>query len=684
MFARTVDFARTAVELSPSSSTSSPASNTSKSPKLTDPAEFFEVDPSPSLVDLLSIVACAGFAEELAPCLALKRSYNDELLFKNATARAQHGPTRKTRLMYASQLPNDSGLQRVDELLSLDWRVNQQDSFGKTALHYAILAKNPRCVARLLEGPPRSIHKYAPGPEKMNLDIRDNVRGLDALMTASTAENVEIINLLLDAGANIEAKASMMPCVTPLFIAGLSYCPDSFRALLNRGADPNTVDDIERPMITRLSSQEKVGIQATGYEIVRTLFERPPREAKRMHCNVNARDPFNGRTALCYLCERLDVKEILRNDDVDVNIPDFSMKYPLHYLCTAPTLNVITALSKGADINVADEDGYTPAMVCLIIPNPNYTVFLDLLNCGTDSWNWLLPANMALRNFEGKAALHLAAQKGLISLVKAMHARNPNHLELIDNAGKTAIILAAENGKLKCVKGLIELGANVHHLTLTSTTALHWAVDGGHITVIDALLAAGADIDAGDRRKETPLMWAAGNNNCTDALKHLISKGADIEATDSLGRTALHIACSNNHHLATEALIEAGANVLARSALGRLPLHIAASQNDYRSIKIILVWDAHRCAAGHPSMDINAVDDSGRTVLSYAAERGILATVEILLEWGSNPEIYDIEDELAYSKAVRGNFPLIANLLMDKMPDYKSGVKKLRESKRRD
>jgi ankyrin repeat protein len=653
-----------------------------KSPKISDPAEFFDVDRSPSLVDLLSIVACSGYAEELAPCLALKRSFNDELLFKNATARAQHGPTRKTRLMYACQLPNDSGLQRVHELLSLDWRINQQDSNGKTALHYAILAKNPLCVERLLEGPPRSVHKYAPGPEKANLDLHDKLRGFDALMTASSMENVEIINLLLDAGANIEAKATIVPCVTPLFIAGLNYCPDSFRALLNRGADPNTLDDIERPMITRLSSQEKVGIQATGYEIIRTLFERPPKDTKRKACRVNVRDPFNGKTALCYLCERLDVKEILRNEEVDVNIPDFAMKYPLHYLCTAPSLNVITALSKGADINAVDEDGYTPAMVCLIIPNPNYSVFLDLLNCGTDSWNWLLPANMALRNFEGKTALHFASQKGLISLVKAMHARNPNHLELADNSGKTALILAAENGKLKCVKGLIELGANVHHATLTSTTALHGAVDAGHLTVIDALLAAGANVDAGDRQLETPLMWAAGNNNCTDALKHLIQRGAKLEATDRLGRTALHIACAHNHHLAAQALIDAGANIIARNALGRTPLLVAAAHHDVRSIKLIFEGDTrHNAAKGTTIIDVDAVDGSGRTALNYAAEGGSVAIVSYLLDRGSDPNIIDLDHENAFTRAVTGNHLIAATLIMDKMREKTKAAEERTRSK---
>lgn len=619
----------------------------------------------PEIHDLLSIIAASGYAEELSPCLALKRSYNDEVLFMNATARARHGPSRKTRLMYASQLPNDSGLQRVEQLLQLDWRINQQDSFGKTALHYAILANNPKCVARLLQGPPKSNHKFGPEAEKANLNIRDTIRGFDPLMTASSIDNVEIINLLLDAGANIEAKASVVPRVTPVFLAGLHYCTLAFKELLNRGADPNTVDDIGRAMVIALSLPERHTIKES-LDIVRTMFERIHPGTPRKIMDVNVRDPFNGMTALIYLCQSMDIKYVLQSETLDVTIPDFAMKTALHYLCTRHSTNLFTLIAKGSDVNAADEDGYTALMVTIIVPQPNYSVFQDLLSCGAGkSTFWLPNVNTSLANIEGKTALMLAAQRGLVSMVKALHVACPGNIELVDTAGRTALLHAAECGKIKPVKCLLDLGANVNHPTVNFSTALHWAVDGGHIAVIDALLDGGANLEARTRAGETPLMWAAANNNCTDVIKHLLSKGAKLEATDAVGRTPLHLACAHSHPLGTQVLLDAGANMFVRSALGRLPLHMAAAQGDTKSIKILFESNEHgrKTGAYFQHLNVDVVDTAGRTALSYAAERGSMSAVVALLSLNASKSIIDRDIERAYIKALRGNHLKIARLL---------------------
>lgn len=58
-------------------------------------------------------------------------------------------------------------------------------------------------------------------------------------------------------------------------------------------------------------------------------------------------------------------------------------------------------------------------------------------------------------------------------------------------------------------------------------------------------------------------------------LRELLAGGADPDATDQTGKTALHWAAMNGHEALAAALLDAGANVNAKDRNGRTPLHWA-------------------------------------------------------------------------------------------------------------
>ncbi len=60
-----------------------------------------------------------------------------------------------------------------------------------------------------------------------------------------------------------------------------------------------------------------------------------------------------------------------------------------------------------------------------------------------------------------------------------------------------------------------------------------------------------------------------------DGVRLALEKGADVNAKDSLGRTALMLACQQGFLDVARALVEAGADVNARDAHGRTPLMYA-------------------------------------------------------------------------------------------------------------
>ena len=110
-------------------------------------------------------------------------------------------------------------------------------------------------------------------------------------------------------------------------------------------------------------------------------------------------------------------------------------------------------------------------------------------------------------------------------------------------------------------------------------------------------------------------------------LNYLLrNKYLDVNATDSLGQTALMYAIDVGNRFAVSELVNAGADVNARNYLGQTPLMYAAGKSDGYSnngtwIIDFLIWKGAD----------NAVDDLGRTALMHAAGHGYRRLVGSLL-----------------------------------------------------
>jgi uncharacterized protein len=86
------------------------------------------------------------------------------------------------------------------------------------------------------------------------------------------------------------------------------------------------------------------------------------------------------------------------------------------------------------------------------------------------------------------------------------------------------------------------------------------AAKAGDASRLAVFISAGADVDALDRFGQSALMLAARRGHL-EAVRVLIRAGADLDRTAKFGLSALMLAVVNHHEAVATALAAAGANL---------------------------------------------------------------------------------------------------------------------------
>lgn len=158
---------------------------------------------------------------------------------------------------------------------------------------------------------------------------------------------------------------------------------------------------------------------------------------------------------------------------------------------------------------------------------------------------------------------------------------------------------------------------------------LHWAVIHGDISAVTTILAHGAFPDSRDKEQMTPLLDLCQSPQSTQAAacaRLLIDAGADVDARDSWGRTALRIAVgfpSTSLDL-IEMLLDKGADVNVKDIYDQTPL-LKSIRGNPGITQLLLKHKA--------STEIG--DIYGNTPLSEAIYRNSTEHLKLLLEYGA-------------------------------------------------
>jgi ankyrin repeat protein len=228
----------------------------------------------------------------------------------------------------------------------------------------------------------------------------------------------------------------------------------------------------------------------------------------------------------------------------------------------------------------------------------------------------LIVAMLGCCAFIQGAEIHDAAELGDLGKVKACLATDPKQINTADAKGRTVLACAILSGKKEVVDFLLEKGA---------TEDIFAAAITGHTDKITALL------------KQDPKL---------------------VNIRDSGGKTALHLAALAGQKQVVELLLTGKADINMLDADGFTALHWAAMFDKSDVAGVLLTNKA----------DFNLkVAKFGWTPLRLAVIHNRLATAEILLKAGSDPNVKDEDNiPLLHQAIISGHKGMIELLVANK------------------
>jgi len=138
-------------------------------------------------------------------------------------------------------------------------------------------------------------------------------------------------------------------------------------------------------------------------------------------------------------------------------------------------------------------------------------------------------------------------------------------------------------------------------------------------------------------------------------VKNPLDKGANINAKNPDGLTALMVAAFNGHLDVVKQLVEKGADLNERANSGWTALMCAAVEGRTDVARFLLEKGA----------DVNKRDNKGMTALMMSTRTGSIEVVKVLLDKGADVNLKDYWGNTAYTLASQRGHAQIATLLKD-------------------
>lgn len=232
-------------------------------------------------------------------------------------------------------------------------------------------------------------------------------------------------------------------------------------------------------------------------------------------------------------------------------------------------------LSKGIDPNYVNEYGESALLFAIMTGDAE--VVRKLVSAGADPDS---------KDTHGTPVLTLASDEGYLDIVKVLLDAGAD-VNKKDNDGSTALMEASEKDHIDIVKILLVAGADPDVENDNGVTALWMASSNGLAEVSELLLPLTKNIDAREKyNKSTPLINMARWGKVS-TVKALLDKGADMNAQDTQGWTALMWAAKDNYQDIVNLLLGKGADFKIKNRFGNTALKLARKEGNREIVQML-------------------------------------------------------------------------------------------------
>ncbi len=418
------------------------------------------------------------------------------------------------------------------ELVTSDYNVNQCDDCGNTLLHHAARMGSLEMIQILLQAGAEincyDSEGWTPLMEAVEEDREDVVEllldhGADpnvgkdsngiALHHAARNGNVAIGRLLLEHGAEINAIDNKADCMTPLHYACFKGHLDFVKLLMESGADIYARDDGgDWPMDNALNFGHK-DVGEYLYLIVENAH--PGSLGTPLHAAAGLRE--------------IGLMSQLAEGNYETDIRDYASRTPLHWAVgqdrTLFFKIILEHYEKTQAFKVPSD----------ISRGDSRKAVEFLLEKGAD---------IEAKDNADNTPLLTASQWGQEDVIEILISRGAD-VNASDNTGWTPVILAASGGRLSILKTLLKRGADLHAIR-GGWNALNYACHHGKEETALFLLDCGMDVNGPKQRAWLPYpLFSAIFMGYLPIIKLLLEQGADASLKDDRGNTVFSMARGN-------------------------------------------------------------------------------------------------------------------------------------------